>query len=196
MGNPNFQPSNNNDVPFLNSYEYGIRRRTPWKSNPYDDDDDDDNRCKRGRRTPNYSDVVGAAIPHFAKVALEMMAGVTVALYILNQTHNLPRPLSAMVSKGLFWPTLPITASRRIGQWTTRVDDTVLMGGAPFGFIGMPENLYEQHGVRGVINLCAEYKGPVQKYKNLGMEELYLPTTDHFEPEVDDMIVSFPAIYT
>lgn len=44
--------------------------------------------------------------------------------------------------------------------------------------------------VRGVINLCEEYKGPLKKYKNIGIEELHLPTTDHFEPSVEDLIVS------
>jgi hypothetical protein len=44
--------------------------------------------------------------------------------------------------------------------------------------------------VRGVVNLCEEYKGPQRKYKELGIEELHLPTTDHFEPSVKDLIVS------
>lgn len=30
----------------------------------------------------------------------------------------------------------------------------------------------------------------MRKYKELGMEQLYLPTTDHFEPTVEDLIVS------
>jgi hypothetical protein len=44
--------------------------------------------------------------------------------------------------------------------------------------------------VRGVVNLCEEYKGPQRKYEELGIEELHLPTTDHFEPSVKDLIVS------
>jgi len=48
--------------------------------------------------------------------------------------------------------------------------------------------------VRGVINLCEEYRGPLRKYKELGMEQLYLPTTDHFEPTVEDLIVSARAV--
>lgn len=68
---------------------------------------------------------VGAIIPQLLpKVVLKYFFGVTVGLYILNQKHLLPRPLSAIVSKSLFWPTLPITVSRRIGKWITRVDDT------------------------------------------------------------------------
>lgn len=80
-------------------------------------------------------------------VCLKIALGITTTLYILNQNHLLPKPLSAVVSKTLFWPTLPITISKRIGRWTTVVDETVLMGGAPFGFAGIPEALHEQHGV-------------------------------------------------
>jgi hypothetical protein len=49
--------------------------------------------------------------------------------------------------------------------------------------------------VRGVINLCEEYRGPLKKYGRLGMEELYLPTTDHFEPAVEDLIVSATSFF-
>lgn len=73
--------------------------------------------------------------------------GMTVALYVLNQKHLLPKPLSAVVSKTLFWPTLPITACRRIGTWMTVVDGAVVIGGAPIGFMGLPERLYEEYGV-------------------------------------------------
>ena len=81
--------------------------------------------------------------PIYAKTFL----GVTVGLYILNQKHLLPKPLSRVVSKALFWPTLPITVSKRLGAWVTVVDDTVVMGGAPFGFWGIPETLYQEFGV-------------------------------------------------
>jgi atypical dual specificity phosphatase len=111
----------------------------------------------------------------------------TVTLYILNQKHLLPKPIGRVVSKSLFWPTLPITLARRIGCWSTVVDETVVMGGAPFGFANIPEHLHDEYGVTGVINMCAEYAGPVQKYARLGMKELWLPTVDHFEPSVQDL---------
>jgi hypothetical protein len=95
-----------------------------------------------------WKNVTAAAIPQITTLALRTVLGITVALYILNQKHALPRPLSAVVSKTLFWPTMPITASRRIGKWITRIDNTVVMGGAPFGFLEYPEKLYEDYGVR------------------------------------------------
>ena len=37
--------------------------------------------------------------------------------------------------------------------------------------------------------MCEEYRGPIKTYDRLGIEQLYLPTTDHFEPSVEDMKV-------
>jgi hypothetical protein len=83
-------------------------------------------------------------------VLLRLTLGATVALYILNQKHLLPYPISKVVSHVLFWPTLPITISKRLGKWYTPIDETVIMGGAPFGFANIPELLYEQYDVRVV----------------------------------------------
>jgi hypothetical protein len=109
---------------------------------------DDNHDDKDGAKATPYDSIVAAAIPHLTGLALKTIAGITLALYVLNQQHMLPRQLSAVVSKSLFWPTLPITASRRIGKWMTRIDETIVLGGAPFGFLGFPETLYEEYGVR------------------------------------------------
>lgn len=94
------------------------------------------------------TNVTTAILPSWTGLFVKSFLGMTVALYVLNQKHMLPKPLAAIVSKALFWPTLPITASRRIGTWTTVVDETVMIGGAPIGFAGIPERLYEDYGVR------------------------------------------------
>ncbi len=122
-----------------------------------------------------------------AKLCFRSVAFATITLYVLNQKHMLPKPLGSVVSKALFWPTLPITVSRRIGKWTTMVDNAVVLGGAPFGFMNYPEKLYSQFRVRGVVNMCEEYQGPVKSYRRLGIEHLRLPTVDHFEPSVEDL---------
>lgn len=78
---------------------------------------------------------------------------------------------------------------KRFGWWVgTNIDDTVVMGGAPFSILNYPTLLRDKYNVKGVINLCEEYKGPKKDYERLGMEELWLPTTDHFEPEFEDLI--------
>ena len=127
-------------------------------------------------------------VPQFADLALRTGLGITFVLYILNQRHMLPRPLAFVVSKVLFYPTLPITAARRIGNWLTRMDETVVLGGAPFALLNYPSTLKNEYGVTGVINMCKEWRGPTKRYQHLGIEELYLPTVDHFEPSQEDLI--------
>jgi atypical dual specificity phosphatase len=144
---------------------------------------------------PTSFNVTIAALPSLS-ACLKSFFGMTVVLYILNQKHLLPKPIGRVVSKALFWPTLPITVSRRIGSWSTVVDETVIMGGAPFGFVNMPEYLHDEYGVTGVINMCEEYAGPVRKYSTLGIHELWLPTVDHFEPSVQDLKSAVSFIQT
>lgn len=136
---------------------------------------------------PSIPTSLGASLPRWSRLGFRILFGATATLYVLNQKHLLPKPLSSVVSRALFWPTLPITVSRRIGKWTTDIDDTVVIGGAPLGFVGMPERLHDDKAVRGVINMCDEYRGPIKKYDRLGMEELWLRTVDHFEPSVSDL---------
>ena len=57
-------------------------------------------------------------------------------------------------------------------------------GGIPY--LGYPGKLAKEN-VRGVVNLCDEYRGPLGAYKRLGIEQLYLPTVDHFEPDVESL---------
>ena len=60
------------------------------------------------------------------------------------------------------------------------------MGAAPLAPLGHVESLHDL-GVSGVINLCDEYSGPVLQYQQYGIEQLHLPTVDHFEPTVSDL---------
>lgn len=120
-------PSVGGDAPLPTGDGHGREDQNQWRENLWN-------------RT------TAAAIPSLS-ACFKTTLGVTVALYILNQKHLLPRPLSAIVSQVLFWPTIPITVSRRIGRWETVVDDTVIVGGAPFGFAKLPEKLYETYGV-------------------------------------------------
>lgn len=117
-----------------------------WKATGQRNEDD-----KEKTRAPwnlFFRDVATAAVlPSWSASCIKAILGATLALYILNQQHLLPKPISRVVSKALFWPSMPITVVRRLGSWTTVIDDTVVMGGAPFGFAGIPEKLYNQCGV-------------------------------------------------
>jgi atypical dual specificity phosphatase len=103
--------------------------------------------------------------------------------YAAFQKKLLPKPVSAIVSRIFFLPTLPITALLRLGNYWTQIDDTLILGCAPVALLGHPEKLHKL-GVRGVINMCHEYAGPKDQYGLLGMRQLHLPTVDHFEPSV------------
>ena len=196
------------DQPYYHSATNGNNKKGNGNDDNNDDDDDDDDEISRiisggrsqNRRTPwsmfrsiepesvqSSSILFSSGLPSFAKICIRSVAVATITLYVLNQKHMLPRPMGMWVSKLLFWPTLPITVSRRIGKWTTVVDNAVVLGGAPFGFLGYPEKLAKKYNVRGVLNMCDEYRGPVKSYQRLGIEHLRLPTVDHFEPSVEDL---------
>jgi atypical dual specificity phosphatase len=42
--------------------------------------------------------------------------------------------------------------------------------------------------VTGVINMCEEYAGPIARYDQLGIEQLWLPTVDFNHPSEDSII--------
>ncbi|KAL7471630.1 hypothetical protein ACHAXS_011969 [Conticribra weissflogii] len=175
ISNPNDTPSYGRNL-FLSRMLSGgnQKRRAPWS-------------FLRSMDPGASQSSIFCGLPSFGKLCLQSLGIATITLYVLNQKHMLPKPIGMWVSKLLFWPTLPITLSRRIGKWTTVVDETVVLGGAPFGFMGYPERLADKFGVRGVVNMCDEYRGPVSSYRKLGIEHLHLPTVDHFEPSVDDL---------
>lgn len=131
-------------MPISGSYARPARPAAKRKNN--DDDNDDD---PKGRKPPMETvwTTAAAALPRLTGFCLRTALGMTLALYVLNQQHLLPKPLSAFVSKTLFWPTLPITVGRRLGSWSTVVDDVVVMGGAPFGFAKIPDKLHSAFGV-------------------------------------------------
>lgn len=131
---------------------------------------------------------VNGVILNVGKVLLQISLASAIFLHVLNQRHLLPRPISRVVSKMLFWPTLPMNKNVLYNRpWMTEIDETVMLGGAPFGFLNMPEKLNGEHDVRAVINMCEEYRGPLQKYKQLGIRQLWLPTVDHFEPSLEHL---------
>lgn len=100
---------------------------------------------------------------------------------------------ASFLSKVIFPFTYPVSALKRISNYWTEIDETLLLGCAPMNFLGHPEKLYEQN-VRGVINLCDEYQGPKEAYSQLGIEQLYLPVIDHNEPSYLQMTTAVDFI--
>lgn len=67
-------------------------------------------------------------------------------------------------------------------RWWDWVDDHVLLGALPTGD-HVPQ--LKQLGIGGVINTCREYCGPLDHYKEAGIEQLYLPTIDFVPPTIE-----------
>jgi Protein-tyrosine phosphatase len=183
----------------LASSSGGTKKMTRKKSyQKKNNNNNDDNNNKDNDDDENY---VPKALP-LLQLCSVWKVGLTtciLTLYILNQKHLLPLPLSSWVSRMTFWPTLPWTWIRlgllNPGGWMTKVDDVVWLGGIPFP-AGGAKRLH-QKGIRGVINLCDEYPdssflsrifvSSSEEYQKLGIEYLYLPTPDHFEPSVETL---------
>ena len=123
--------------------------RIPSARDTYKRDDGDGGNVLLPRVPLPYAPelVSTGAIMSIGKACLQVAFVSTVILYILNERHMLPRSIGRVVSKALFWPSLPITVAKRIGKWMTEIDDVVVIGGAPFGFMDKPEELHEKYGV-------------------------------------------------
>jgi hypothetical protein len=104
--------------------------------------------------TSTTSTTIHSTIVPSLLLSIRFTLGITIILYVLNQQHLLPKQLSSIVSQTLFWPTLPITLSKRLGKWYTEIDDTIIMGGAPFNFMKLPELLYDKYKVKYIYFSC------------------------------------------
>lgn len=80
----------------------------------------------------------------------------------------------------LFYLTMPFTYLQRRNNYWSLLDDQVYMGAAPISlsFLGLDtiKKMYTKMHIRGVVNVQAEYEGPVGEYQKWGIEQLYLPT--------------------
>jgi hypothetical protein len=71
---------------------------------------------------------------------------------------------------------------RRINSLYSAVDDTVLLGALPFAY---DVAALQRAGVKGVVNMCAEWSGPQRAYERAGITQLRLQTTDYSAPELE-----------
>lgn len=108
-----------------------------------------------------------------------------------------PQFMALWISRVLFYPTLIYNVTlyylwpTKFRNWWDRVDDSIILGALPF-YWHVPL-LYNQ-GVRGVVNTCDEYAGPVQTYARYGIEQLRVPIVDYFPPTLEDVKVALRFI--
>lgn len=87
----------------------------------------------------------------------------------------------------VFLPTLAwnvLLRVLRVRHWWDRVDEHVVLGALPFARDVPP---LVDEGVRGVVNTCREYGGPVEAYQRAGIEQLRVPTRDFWPPSLADI---------
>ena len=87
-----------------------------------------------------------------------------------------------------FWPTYLWHRLRRslgLGRgWLCEIEPNLYLAALPTsrdveGLAG--------RGVRAVINACEEYRGPIARYREHGIEQLHLPMLDYAEPSPEQV---------
>lgn len=87
------------------------------------------------------------------------------------------------LARTIYYPTLSynyvLGRTLKVRRWWDPVNEHLILGARPMR--GDPERL-SRLGVTGVVNLCEEMQGPLADYALLGIEQLWLPTTDFHHP--------------
>lgn len=133
-------------------------------------------------------------------LVLEVSLLAFMLIYVLLQKKKLPQQWWYMLTRIYFYPMMLPNYLWRLwvvrGTYFSPVDDTLLLGAVPLVFAGHVKKLHEQ-GVRGVVNLMAEYEGPKYDYASCTppIEQIHLPVIDHMEPSDEqlDAAVEFIA---
>jgi atypical dual specificity phosphatase len=73
---------------------------------------------------------------------------------------------------------------RLIGPFITNIDENLAVGSFPMR--GDVQTLVENKVV-AVVNMCAEWPGPLAEYDAANIEQLWLPTVDTVAPAVEDL---------
>eukprot|EP01116_Phalansterium_solitarium_P007318 TRINITY_DN19940_c0_g1_i1.p2 TRINITY_DN19940_c0_g1~~TRINITY_DN19940_c0_g1_i1.p2 ORF type:complete len:230 (+),score=46.30 TRINITY_DN19940_c0_g1_i1:36-692(+) len=129
-------------------------------------------------------------------LALFVGIGNTILIHTLFLKGYLPLAFARFWGRLAFLPTLPASIAIYMfkGQpWWSRLDEHVYLGALPLTALGHVDELYRL-GVRGVVNLCDEYDGPVHAYAEKGIEQLHVPVVDHTEPPAADIARSLRFI--
>ncbi|MEZ6134367.1 MAG: dual specificity protein phosphatase family protein [Pirellulaceae bacterium] len=90
------------------------------------------------------------------------------------------------LARAIYHPTLAYNVflgrGLRLRRWWDYVDDQIILGAMPFR---RDTHKLKELGVTGVVNMCEEYPGPKVEYGRLGIEQLWLPTTDFHHPAAE-----------
>jgi atypical dual specificity phosphatase len=94
-----------------------------------------------------------------------------------------------VIARAIFWPTyawnLLLGRVLKIRHWWDHVDEHVILGARPLR--RDVSTLATIEHVTGIVNMCEEYRGPEDLYRQTQIEQLWLPTTDFQPPSVEDV---------
>ncbi len=96
--------------------------------------------------------------------------------------------MSRLKARVVFYPTLGwnmlLGRWLKVRNWWDPIAPLVILGAFPF-----PRDVHSLHaaGVRGVVNTCEEYGGPVTEYERLGIQQYRMPTVDFTHPSLKDV---------
>lgn len=92
------------------------------------------------------------------------------------------------VSRTLFWPTFlwNVALGRWLKRrhWWDRIEPQILLGAMP---LRRDVPTLAAEGVTGVINMCQEYAGPIDLYREHQIQQLHLPTVDFNPPSLEQV---------
>eukprot|EP01112_Ceratiomyxa_fruticulosa_P015880 TRINITY_DN473_c0_g1_i1.p1 TRINITY_DN473_c0_g1~~TRINITY_DN473_c0_g1_i1.p1 ORF type:complete len:223 (+),score=21.46 TRINITY_DN473_c0_g1_i1:575-1243(+) len=134
-------------------------------------------------------------------LATALAVGPIVTLYYLFSKQKLPEIVARRFGRLWHHFTLPIIlVFQRLGlrgklYSYVDEDEKVILSSIPMHW---DVQHFHNLGVRAVVNLCDEYSGPEQAYRQYGIKQLYLPTIDHHEPTLSHLkqAVEFIEQYT
>ncbi len=67
-------------------------------------------------------------------------------------------------------------------HWWDPIDDQILLGAMP---LRSDVAKMAEQGVTAVVNMCQEYPGPIEEYRQHHIEQLWLPTVDFNPPSIE-----------
>lgn len=94
-----------------------------------------------------------------------------------------------ITAQTIFYPTLcwNMLLGRwlKLRNWWDSIEGTdIILGAMPFS-----RDVERLHalGVRGVVNTCEEYTGPLQQYEQFQISQFRMPTIDFTHPKLEDV---------
>uniref|UniRef100_A0AAV1U9G5 Uncharacterized protein n=1 Tax=Peronospora matthiolae TaxID=2874970 RepID=A0AAV1U9G5_9STRA len=98
-----------------------------------------------------------------------------------------------VVAQVFFFLTWPLTYLSQRQKYWTLVDSHVLLGAASTAFLPHVD-APAACGVDAVVNLRDEYACPMEQYKRHHIQQLQLPTVDHFSPSLEALTAAVAFI--